>query len=241
MTTINDEIEIRKFNILAWYDKAWWLVSNVIFSVSHPITLLFTNKRVQYSSSLEMLSYSYENIAGIEVLNTALHVKRKYILPPFVAYMVSITVGVMMEIAWLGGFGLAMLILTLLWSHFGEKYVYKVSLISQNAGVLCAFFVEQDETLIQGIQQAFERGKQNTVKSAFTAQELPISDKKAKTLEELKHAKELLDLGAISQAEFEIIKIEALGQKPILKIPQSTEKLPSASLHPGLEKKKIPL
>lgn len=57
-----------------------------------------------------------------------------------------------------------------------------------------------------------------------------------RTLEELKHAKDLLDSGVISQAEFDAIKIEALGQKPIATIQHSAEKLTALPLPRKIEK-----
>lgn len=45
-----------------------------------------------------------------------------------------------------------------------------------------------------------------------------------RSLEELRQAKDLLDAGVISQDEFDAIKIEALGKKPIVKIPHAMER-----------------
>ncbi len=53
-------------------------------------------------------------------------------------------------------------------------------------------------------------------------EKLPVSLTKMRSLEDLKHAKDLLDSGVISQAEFDEIKREALGGKP--KQPSATHK-----------------
>lgn len=142
METIKDEQQIRKFDIKAWYSDQ---ILNIPFSVSHPITLSFTNKRVHYSSSIEMLNYSYENIAGIEVLKTLLPVRRKYVITPVIVYFALGMIGVGLKVTWLVPYFVSLLVIIPLVAIIGRTRVYKVSLISQNSGVLCGFFIDRDE------------------------------------------------------------------------------------------------
>jgi|GEM_PF-5172894 len=230
MNIQKDETVIKKFDIVAWYNKAWWAVGTITFSVSHPVILSFSNKRVQYSSGIENLNYSYENIAGIEVLKTALHVKRSRIMPLLIIYFVIGMVGTMVPgFKWLSPYFLALLLLTVLWSIIGRKYVYRISLVSQNAGILCSFFIDRDDILVKDIQNTFENGKQGIVKSNFNQSLNTVQLPQPKSLEDLKHAKELLDIGAISQEEFDEIKNQALGNKNKPAIVQRDEPIVTSS------------
>jgi|APTNR8051073442_1049403.scaffolds.fasta_scaffold02409_10 hypothetical protein len=57
-----------------------------------------------------------------------------------------------------------------------------------------------------------------------------------RSLEELRQAKDLLDAGVISHDEFDAIKIEALGKKPIVKIPHAMERPTVFPLPPKIKK-----
>lgn len=70
----------------------------------------------------------------------------------------------------------------------------------------------------------------SSVKEGFTTPK--AKQQNQRTLEELKHAKELLDIGAITQGEFEEIKQQALGSNPII-----TDK-EKAQLYDKMEKEK---
>lgn len=90
------------------------------------------------------------------------------------------------------------------------------------AATTILFFLATISELFKSRKNAIEQKSASSVKEGFIQPKNIAQNKRS--LEELKQAKELLDAGAITQEEFEQIKQQALGTKPVVAVkPQQTE------------------
>jgi hypothetical protein len=134
--------------------------NNALFGTWYPVNLTFTSKKIMYQSKLEHLSFSYENVAGLQILNNKIRPRFKKLILPILGIITLTVIGIITKVEFLIYLFLgAAAVNTGYLIFFLWVKTYQVSLVAQNSGLLCAFDIKRNDELINEIKKAYETGK----------------------------------------------------------------------------------